>query len=184
MRLAENGLLEYVPDAIIPFADSRFVQETTIELADGAGLFWWDVVAPGREARGEMFAYESFEMKVELFADRLIAAERVRLAPREHAIDSPCRLGIFRYWASFYICRVGIRAAEWARIEQHLRGAAAGLEASGPALWGVSALPAHGIAVRCVAVNGRDAIAGLNSLWNAGKKILYGREAIRPRKVN
>lgn len=185
VRIAENGLLEYVPDPIIPFADSRFVQETTIELAAGAGLFWWEIVAPGREARGEIFAYESFEMKVDLLAeDRLIAAERLRLAPRERAVDSPCRLGAFRYWANFYICRVGISAAEWARIEQHLRGAANALEISGPALWGISGLPAHGLAVRCVAVNGRDAIAGLNLLWNAAKKILYGREAIRPRKVN
>lgn len=183
--VAENGLLEYVPDAIIPFADSRFVQETTIELAEGAGLFWWEIVTPGREARGEVFAYESFEMKVDLLAnDRLIAAERLRLAPRERAVDSPGRLGAFRYWANFYICRVGISAAEWARIEQHLRGAASELESSGPALWGVSALPADGLAVRCVAASGRDAFAGLHSLWNAAKKILYGREAIRPRKVN
>jgi urease accessory protein len=184
VRVAENALLEYVPDAIIPFAGSRFAQETTIELAEGAGLFWWEVVAPGREARGEVFAYESFEMRLDLFAaGRPIAAERVRLVPGERSVDSLCRLGAFRYWASFYICRAGV-PGDWTRIEEELRRAASEFEPSGPALWGISALPADGVVVRCLAMRGRDANAGLYSLWGAAKQLLYHREAIRPRKVN
>lgn len=183
--VGENALLEYVPDPIIPFAGSRFVQETTIELAAGAGLFWWEIVAPGREARGEIFHYESFDMKLDLLAERQwIAAERLRVASQERPIQSRARLGPFRYWASFYVCRVGLPAADWIRIEQQLREEAAQFASSGPTLWGVSALRAHGIAVRCLATQGRDAIAGLHLLWNAAKRLLYNREAIRPRKVN
>jgi urease accessory protein len=185
IRVAENAVLEYVPDAIIPFAGSRFVQETTIELAAGAGLFWWEIVAPGREARAEVFAYESFEMNLDLLAGReLIAAERVRLVPRERAVDSPARLGPFRYWATLYICRVGVAGAEWLHVEERLRLAAGGFAASASALWGVSTLTAHGLAVRCLAKHGRDAVTGLHLLWHEAKLLLYNREAIRPRKVN
>jgi urease accessory protein len=185
VRVGENALLEYLPDAIIPFAGSRFVQETTIELSAGAGLFWWEIVAPGREARGEMFQYESVEMKLDLLVEeQLAAAERLRLVPRERPIESRVRLGPFRYWASFCICRVGLHAANWIRIEQKLREEAAQFVSSGPALWGVSALPAHGVAVRCLAMQGRDAVGGLHLLWNAAKQLLYNRQAIRPRKMN
>lgn len=185
IRVAENGVLEYVPDAIIPYAGSRFLQHTVIDLAPGAGLFWWEIVAPGREARGELFAYESFAMKLDLLAGgKLVAAERARLVPRERAAQSLARLGPYRYWATFYICRAGTCAAEWIRVEQELRERASELPSSGAALWGASTLPAEGVVVRCLAVHGRDAIAGLHSLWNAAKRLLYGRDAIRPRKVN
>ena len=80
IAVAENGLLEYLPDAVIPFAGARFAQRTLIRLAAGAGLFWWELLAPGREARGESFQYESVELKTDLMAaGRLVAAERVRL---------------------------------------------------------------------------------------------------------
>jgi hypothetical protein len=55
IAVAENGLLEYLPDAVIPFAGARFSQRTTIRLAAGAGLFWWEVLAPGREAHGAIW---------------------------------------------------------------------------------------------------------------------------------
>jgi len=185
VRVAENGVLEYVPDAIIPYAGSRFLQHTVINLAPGAGLFWWEIAAPGREARGEVFAYESFAMELDVVAGgKLVVAERARLVPRERAAHSLARLGPHRYWATFYICRVGTSAAEWMRVEQELRETASELSSSGVALWGVSTLPAHGVVVRCLAVQGRDAIAGLHLLWNAAKRLLYGRDAIRPRKVN
>src|SRR5215831_13382149 len=103
VNIAEEAVLEYVPDAIIPYAGVRFLQTSEIHLAEGAGLFWWEVLAPGREARGELFKYERVEMKTEIFAaGRLIAAERVRLEPKSRALDSLARLGEFRYWVTFY----------------------------------------------------------------------------------
>jgi len=184
IRVAENALLEYVPDPIIPFAGSRFVQSTTIELAPGAGLFWWEILAPGRAARGEEFEYELVEMKTDLFAERLIAAERVRLEPRDRAVASLARLGPYRYWGSFYICRVGEDPATWLRAEQHLRETASGFARPDEALWGISTLVAHGLAVRCVAAQGRDIVDGMHALWSAAKQFIYHRDAIPPRKVN
>ena len=50
ISVAEEGLLEYLPDALIPFAGSRHHQQTEIHLADRATLFWWEVVAPDRKS--------------------------------------------------------------------------------------------------------------------------------------
>jgi len=86
IRVGANALLEYVPDAIIPYAGARFAQRTRIDLSPGAGLFWWEVIAPGREASGEVFAYERIDMRADITANgRLIAAESIRLDPRSSA---------------------------------------------------------------------------------------------------
>jgi urease accessory protein len=185
VTVAENGLLEYVPDPIIPFGGARFRQQTAIRLAPGAGLFWWEILAPGREARGELFAYDRMELSMDLWTpNRLIASERVRLEPRACAVSSLARLGDYRYWATFYICRVGADPKGWARAEEHLREVAAKMSSAGEARWGVSTLVADGLVVRCLARQGRRVITGLREIWSAAKSLLYGREAIPPRKVN
>jgi urease accessory protein len=183
--LHEGALLEYVPDAVIPFAGARFSQATTIRLAQGAGVFWWEILAPGREARGEAFAYDCVEMKTGIAAlGQPIACERVRIEPSKRSTQSFGRLGPYRTWATFCIARVGPSSAEWLALEQELREHALPLTKHGETLWGISALPAHGLMIRCVAVHGRHVLPGLHSLWQTAKRRLYGRDAVPPRKVN
>lgn len=185
ITVGRDGCLEYLPDPIIPYAGSCFSQRTTIQLGASAGLFWWEVLAPGREARGEHFAYELAEMKTDISAlGSTIAIERVRIEPAKCALTSPARLGHYRYWATFYICRVGLKPGEWTALEQQLRELAREFGAEADVRWGISTLVAHGLVCRCVSVRGRDALAGLHALWRAAKFALYGSEAIPPRKVN
>jgi urease accessory protein len=184
-KLNEGALLEYVPDAIIPYAGARFSQTTTIHMAQGAGLFWWEILAPGREAHGEAFAYECVEMKTNVVAlGRPIASERVRIEPRKHSTQSFGRLGPYRTWATFCIARVGPSAAAWLALEHELREQSLPLTKHGETLWGISALPAHGLMVRCVTVHGRHVLPGLQALWRTAKQRLYGQDAVPPRKVN
>jgi urease accessory protein len=178
-------LLEYMPDATIPFAGAHFVQRTSIDLAAGAGLFWWEILAPGREARGELFEYKHFEMRTRVTAlGRRIAVENICLRPAERDAGSLARLGSHRYSATFYICRVGLEARYWRAAEDHVRGLTSSLSKPGEILWGVSSLLAHGLVVRCLARRGCDVLSGLQTIWRAAKLRLYGREAIPPRKVN
>jgi urease accessory protein len=185
VTVAENGLLEYVPDAIIPYAGARFAQSSEIHLAAGAGLFWWEILAPGREARSEIFEYERLEMHADIVATgRSIAAERIWLEPRQRALNSLARLGDFRYWVTFYICRVGVEPPRWLVLEAELREVARSFVAPSNALWAVSALPAHGLAIRGLACRSHEILVILQTLWRAAKLSLYGREPILPRKVN
>ena len=183
-RIAEDGLLEYVPDALIPYAGVRFRQRTSIQLGPGAGLFWWEIVAPGREARGEVFRYERLELKTDVEAlGRPVAAENVKLEPQQRDVTSRALLGPYRYFATFYICRVGLSPTRWIKIEQQLRDLAGRLTRTGQVLWGVSLLAAEGLAVRCVAIHGCDVPQGLFAIWRAAKTALYECEPIQPRKV-
>ena len=183
-RVGQGSLLEYLPDELIPFAGARYHQETFIELSDGAGLFCWESVAPGRAARGELFQYDSLLLRLDLTARGLpLARERVALDPARRPLQSPARLGPYQYFATFYVCRVGLAEPRWLELEAELAELARSLSSPRSILWGVSTLPAHGLVVRALSVKGRDITRGLHDFWRASKSALYGEAAVPPRKV-
>ncbi|HEX4594061.1 MAG TPA: urease accessory protein UreD [Bryobacteraceae bacterium] len=184
IALGENAYLEYLPDQLIPFAGSRFDQSLRVELARGASLILWDRIAPGREASGELFRYESLASSVELAAGgEPIAVEHWSIAPMLRQLAAVPRLGPFRYFSSCYICRSGEPAPYWRAFESEMQQVADRL--SGPdVLWGVTSLRSHGIVARGVATSGRSLADGLVEIWKAAKWHLCGRVATLPRKVH
>jgi urease accessory protein len=184
VTVGESAQLEYVPDPIIPYAGARFSQRTSIHLAAGAGLFWWEILSPGREAHGEVFQYACMEVRTDVTArGRPICSERVRLQPRQHDLSSAARMGNYRYWATFYVCRVGIEPSAWRALEDRVRERSAAFQPVGEARWGVSTLSSDGLVIRGMAHHGRDAYSGLLAFWRVAKQALYGQEPVLPRKV-
>jgi urease accessory protein len=178
-----GALLEYLPDPLIPFADSRFHQDTAIRLENDAGLFWWETVAPGREAHGEMFSYDALRLRFDLRAEGIpIALEHSQLDPVARPLASPARMGPYRYFSSLYVCRVGTAESRWRALEKQLRELAGRLS-SPVIIWGLGRLPAHGLVVRALSQNGRDIPGGLISFWRVAKQALYGQDAVIPRKI-
>jgi urease accessory protein len=184
ITVGERAYLEYLPDQLIPFASARFEQSARVQLDDGASLIWWDIVAPGREASGEIFQYESLAGSLELTAcGERIAVERWTIAPLLRSPAANPRLGPFHHFASCYVCRAGDPTAYWRKLEAQLERLADRL--SGPeVLWGVTSLKAHGLVFRGVAVRGRSLSEGLVEVWKAAKWALCGRAATIPRKVH
>jgi urease accessory protein len=183
-RIASGGLLEYLPDSLIPFAGSRYRQQNVIELAEDAGVFWWEIVAPGRENSGELFGYDCLELATEIRGGgRPLLLERARLEPGTQPLDNLVKLGQYRYFGSLYICHVGTPLAGWVRLEQELGEKAGELSQPGVASWGVSTLAAHGLVVRALSRTGRDISRHLPTFWQLAKLALYGKPAIMPRKI-
>lgn len=183
VQVKESAMLEYLPDSLIPFAGARYCQRTEVHLSDGAGLFWWETLAPGREARGEVFSYDALRLAFDLrVAGTPVAVENGDLNPALRPLTSPARLGPYRYLSSFYICRVGTADTAWHTVEEQLLEVAERL--SSPVItWGLTRLPAHGLVVRALSQNGRDIASGLIAFWHVAKKALYGQEAVVPRKI-
>ncbi|GCE13606.1 urease accessory protein UreD [Tengunoibacter tsumagoiensis] len=180
----EGGRLEYLPDMLIPFAGSRYQQYTTIQLEQNAGLFWWEIIAPGRTAHGELFAYEELTNHFTISAlNRPIASEHFQLQPARQRMGSSARLGPYTYSCSFYLCRVGLEPQRWLALERSLGRLAQELSQPAESLWGVSTLVSHGLVVRGLSNKGRDLAPGLLRFWQEAKLELYGEEAILPRKV-
>jgi urease accessory protein len=184
VSIAAHGYLEYLPDQLIPFAGSRFDQTVSVEIERGGSLIWWDRVAPGREASGEIFRFESLASKFRVIADGdPVAVEQWSLEPPVRHLDSMARLGPFRHFASCYVCRAGEPASYWRNFESQMQTLGDRLS-DAEILWGVTSLRAHGLVIRGLAVNGRSLAAGLVEMWRAAKWFLCGRVATLPRKVH
>lgn len=184
VQVGADALLEYLPDPLIPFAGARYRQATRINLAPGAGLFWWELVAPGRDARAEIFAFERLQTTLDLTAEgRPLALERACLEPQIRPLTSLVRFGPYRHMATFYICRVGLEPDRWLALEAQLNNMADQMSQPGEILWGVSTLPAHGLVVRALSSSGRALPGGLVQFWRIARRELYGQEPVLPRKV-
>jgi urease accessory protein len=61
--VAENCYLEFIPDQIIPYKNSRYYQKVNIMAHDSATVVYSEVVSPGRVAMGEMFSYDICYLK-------------------------------------------------------------------------------------------------------------------------
>jgi urease accessory protein len=183
VRVGEHALLEYLPDPLIPFAGSKYRQSSVVNLANGAALFWWETVAPGREARGEVFSYDALRLGFDLRAAGVpVSVEQSDLDPMTRPLQSAARLGSYRYFSSFYICREGAGENIWRDLEKHLLELAGKLS-SPVIIWGLGRLPAHGLVVRALSHHGRDIATGLVSFWRVAKQVLYGQDAVIPRKI-
>ncbi|GHO42488.1 urease accessory protein UreD [Ktedonospora formicarum] len=182
LSIGERALLEYLPDLLIPFAGSRYHQHTRIELAQDAGLFYWEIVAPGRSA--EAFAYQQLSLDLDIHApSRPLASEHLRLEPATRPLTSPTRLGPYTYFCTFYICRVGIESGRWSQLERELGELAQEWSTAGKTLWGVSTLPAHGLVVRGLSQRSQPLLDSLPRFWQHARIALYGRSANMPRKL-
>jgi urease accessory protein len=182
--IGPGALLEWLPDPLIPFAGARYRQETHIDLATDAGFLGWEVLAPGREARAERFAFDQLDLHLDITtADRPIVLERMHLDPQRRPLDTPARMGIYRYLATLYCCHPGLPALRWQALEAELAEIAYQMSTPGACVWGASMLAAHGLLVRGLSVVGDHIAQDLTTFWRAAKRALYNAEAIPPRKV-
>jgi urease accessory protein len=86
LRVGDGAFLEYVPDPLIPYAAASYRQESLWEVDGSATLVVGEVVAAGREARGEWAAYQRVETEVEARRPdgRVLFRDACRLVPSPH----------------------------------------------------------------------------------------------------
>jgi urease accessory protein len=184
ISVSEGGLLEYLPDALIPFAGSRHMQSTTAILANHASFFWWEILAPGRQAMGEMFAFESLRVEATLRSpSRPLLLESCLLEPRLRPMLSKVRLGGYHYAGSFYAIQIGRTAADLCALEAKLSEIAREASSPGVMIWGASTLASDGVMVRGLSATARDVPATLVRFWKTARRFLTGEEAVPPRKL-
>jgi urease accessory protein len=78
--IGEQALLEYLPDEVIPFANSRVERKTRVALRSSSRLFASDVISAGRVSfgAGEQFAFTSMRSQFEVRIDgRLVVLDRL-----------------------------------------------------------------------------------------------------------
>jgi urease accessory protein len=58
ITIDENCYLEYIPDQIIPYKNSRYYQKVNLKVHDNSTLIYSEILTPGRVAMGESFEYD------------------------------------------------------------------------------------------------------------------------------
>lgn len=69
LGVGDGAVLEHVPHHVIPFAASRWRQETVVDLAPDARLLAWEAFSAGRLARGERFAFAGLASRTLVLRD-------------------------------------------------------------------------------------------------------------------
>ena len=83
LRLAEGARLEWLPMETIAYSGCQAANHVTAELAPGAELMGWDVLALGLPAAGQAFETGVFTQQLELPGQWL---ERARVAAADHRL--------------------------------------------------------------------------------------------------
>ena len=126
-RVARQALVGHIeadacvvslPDPVVPYADSVFVQEQVWHLDAGALLVLLDGGTAGRGERGERFHYSSYTSNISIYLEsELVLAERLCLQPKQQAPDRVGAFGPYTAFANAFIIGDSVRAA----VEEVLR---------------------------------------------------------------
>ena len=182
--VGEGARLDYLPDALIPYAGSRHTQRTEIRLATGASAFWWEVLAPGRQAAGEIFAFERLCVESDVRVRGVpTLRESFVLEPGVRPLAVTARMREYSYLASLVVCQEGRPPSFWRGVEDSLNDLAIERTRLGEAAWGASTLASDGVLVRGLCSSSRFVFPALTDFWRLARRIVIGEDAVLPRKV-
>jgi urease accessory protein len=179
ITLHAGAVLEYLPEQIIPFAQAAFQQHMTVRLGSGACILAMEIVAPGRLARGEAFAYRDYDSSVciEAASGQVLLHERTRLRPGWQRLDGPGVFEGYDYLGTFYALVEGRTLST--DLVEHLHT----LLACRTGLLGSATMLAHGgIAVRVLGVDHMTVSRALHEVWDVLRRALLGYPAVLWRK--
>ncbi len=184
LSVNDGGILEYLPDPVIPYAASRHTQRTEIRLGRGAALLWWEVFAPGRLASGERFAFERLHIESKVHVgQKPVFLEDYILEPARQVLDSPARMLGYSHMASLCVAQEGRTPEFWRNLAQELSRTAESKSSLGRSVWGAGTLSGDGLLVRGLTVSGSLIFGPLVEFWQAARVALTGDSCPLPRKI-
>lgn len=94
LNVGKNCYLEFLPEQLIPYKNSRYYQRATFNVDDSATLVYSETIVPGRVAMGELFDYDVCCLKTLCYDDKqeMKFHDNCILEPKKQRMNS---LGIF-----------------------------------------------------------------------------------------
>jgi urease accessory protein len=178
IQVGEGATLEYLPDHVIPYRDSKFRQLLRVDMGRGSRAIFWDALAAGRVAHGERWNFDEVDSRMEIsLLGKAVFLNRTRIRPA--GLD-PERLGFadgFGYLATLVI--VADELGGWketaAAMDTELRNM--------PQVYGGgTALASGGCVVKLLARSASDLVGAQAALWGRARQIVLGSPAIDLRK--
>ncbi len=175
--VAANGWLEVMPELLVPHRGCRFRQTTRINVEPGGGLFFADLLMPGRVAHGEAWEWEKLCLEIDVrLGGELILRERLAQSGEElRSLAALAGSGPAACFANaVLVAPAGDADARWRRAVEVLHG---------DGLWaGVSPLRLGGWSLKLVAADGVKLRRGLRAMRRALAEA-FPRLACDPRKL-
>jgi urease accessory protein len=156
--VASGAILEYFPLPVIPFGGARYLQEMIMQVEPGGVCLVSEVLAPGRLARGESFAYDLVRSRTEGWVGGQPALfEQVILEPTQRAYAGLGGLDGKSYLATLYVLTsepLGSWLLDWNRrlATQYVDCA------------GISELAHGGLVVRLLGHTGQEVLRRLDTV--------------------
>ncbi|WP_243458046.1 urease accessory protein UreD [Sporosarcina sp. Te-1] len=122
VEVGARARMEWMPEVIIPFADAKFQMDTTIRLAKDATVLWGEIIAPGREKRGEVFEFESFKSNMRIYVeDVLLAMDSIHFVPKRMQLSQMGLLEASLYVGSVWLVSPAVESLDVRELQQELK---------------------------------------------------------------
>lgn len=100
----ENCYLEFIPDQIIPYRNSRFYQKVSLDVHDNASMIYSEIIVPGRTAMNESFEYDICYLKILAKSqDKIRFVDVAMLEPKKQNLNTFGILGKQTVVGTIYI---------------------------------------------------------------------------------
>ena len=105
ITVGENCYLEYIPDQIIPYKNSRYYQKVNLKVHENSTLIYSEILTPGRVAMGESFEYDICYLRTHCKnQDKKIRfLENTKIEPKKQRLKDFGILGEYNSVGTVYI---------------------------------------------------------------------------------
>ena len=105
INVGKNCYLEFIPDQIIPFRNSRYYQKVSLNVDPSATLIYSEIIVPGRVAMGELFSYDLCYLKTigQNTEKKIKFIDNCMLKPKNQNMNTLGMFGSHTVLASVYI---------------------------------------------------------------------------------
>jgi len=173
--LNPGTVLAYFPEQTIPFANAAFRQRMTVRLGRDSFAFLGEILAPGRSAQRETFAYREYDsrLRVETLGDGAVRLfDHMRLQPQQEPLSCLGLMETYDYLGVFYALP-GSGA-----IDPSLADRLHDVLALCPDLMGsASTLPHGGLTLRVLGRHHTPVRQALYTAWDLTRQALFGQPA-------
>jgi urease accessory protein len=104
INVEQGAVFEFVPDAAILFADADLRQSIEMTLHPGALALIYEIVMPGRLARGEHLRFRRYANRITVRDDTgLLLYDAAQIEPARDNLNTIGRLEDYACWGSAYL---------------------------------------------------------------------------------
>ena len=179
ITLDENCYLEYIPDQIIPYQNSRYYQKVNLNIHDNATLIYSEVLTPGRIAMNESFDYDICYLRTycKNQNNKFRCLENMKIEPKKYNMKIKGVLGEYNIVGTVYVLT---KRSKLQKLEEKINEK---IEKSEVITFGTSILPNEsGIIIKILGNSTEDIFEKIYDVLKITRKEILGAEFTKLRK--